>query len=55
MPHCRGRRESSEETRKKIIAKYVQGKGQRLISKQLEVPVAAAVNIVGGWGVRGII
>ena len=41
-----GRREKSEEIRKKIIARYGQGRGYKSIPQQLDAPITAVANII---------
>ena len=46
MDHRKLRRELSQEIRNKMIDKHVKGKGYKTISKQLDVPVTTAAQII---------
>ena len=46
MDQRKQRKELSQEIRKKIIDKHVKGKGYKTISKQLDVPVTTAAQII---------
>src|SRR4029434_5441280 len=55
MDHRKLRTELSQEIRKKIIDKHVNGKGYETISKQLDIPVTTVAHIIQKFKVQGTV
>ena len=55
MDHRKLRTELSQEIRKKIIDKHVNGKGYKTISKQLDIPVTTVAHIIQKFKVQGTV
>ena len=55
MYHKKLSRELSQEITKKIIHKYIKGKGYKIISKQLHVPVTTVAHIIQKFKVHGTV
>ena len=55
MDHRKLRTELSQEIRKKIIDKHVNGKGRKTISKQLDIPVTTVAHIIQKFKVQGTV
>src|SRR4029434_157848 len=55
MDHRKLRTKLSQEIRKKIIDKHVNGKGYNTISKQLDIPVTTVAHIIQKIKVQGTV
>src|SRR4029434_8641037 len=55
MDHSKLRTELSQEIRKKIIDKHVNGKGYKTISKQLDIPVTTVAHIIQKFKGQGTV
>src|SRR4029434_2807192 len=55
MDHRKPRTELSQEIRKKIIDKHVNGKGYKTISKQFDIPVTTVAHIIQKFKVQGTV